>query len=383
MYIKQIILKDYRNYTQDKIEFVTKSNIVIGKNAQGKTNILEAVYFCAFGKSFRTTKDTELIKKGSVAFRIRIDFFKNNRDQIIDIIYRQDQKKQILLNEVPLKNIIELIGCINVVLFSPEDLKLIKGGPSERRRFLDREISHLSKRYIDDLVNYHKILNQRNKLLKSIFFKPSLKKSLDVWDEQLVQFGINVIRKRADFIDKLDKIAKITHKSLTYGKETISVQYFSSLMTHSTFEYDKIEIEFKKQLINAHEKDIKYGFTSIGPHKDDLIIKIDENDTRKYASQGQQRTAALTLKLSEIKVIEQEIGETPILLLDDVMSELDLERQSLLTQAIKGMQTILTTTDLQGLDQNQIAPFQLIEVEKGAILSCREVQSVDYSQSRV
>lgn len=377
MYIKQIILKDYRNYSEDNINFISKSNIIIGQNAQGKTNILEAIYFCAFGKSFRTTKDIELIRKNSTAFRIKIVYFKNNREQIIDVIYRQDQKKQILLNEVPLKSIIELIGCINVVLFSPEDLKLIKGGPSERRRFLDREISHLSKRYIDDLVSYHKILNQRNKLLKTIYFQPNLKKSLDVWDEQLVHYGVNIIKKRADFINKLDNIAQITHKSLTYGKETISVQYFSSLIAHSKFEYDKIENEFKKQLVNSYEKDIKYGFTGIGPHKDDLIIKIDDNDTRKYASQGQQRTAALTLKLSEIKVIEQEIGETPILLLDDVMSELDLERQSLLTQSIKGMQTIITTTDLHGLDHNEIAPFQLIEVEKGAVLSCQEVRNVD------
>ncbi|MCK8060844.1 MULTISPECIES: DNA replication/repair protein RecF [unclassified Fusibacter] len=383
MHIKRVELTNYRNYNKLALDIHQNANVIIGDNAQGKTNLLEALFFAAFGKSFRTSKDQELIKDEEVYFKLHLDFFKNNRDQTIDLILKQDKAKQILLNGVPLKKISELIGSLNVVLFSPEDLRLIKGGPAERRKFIDREISNLNRMYMDNLINYHKILNHRNKLLKSAQFRKSLLDTIDVWDEQLVHYGVKVIMKRMDFIKKLSEVTATTHLEITDGKEILEIDYFTGMIEQSSFDYDRIVYGFKEKLKSCIDKDVKYGFTSVGPHKDDLIIKINGQDARKYSSQGQQRTAALSMKLSEITLIQNELGERPILLLDDVMSELDLTRRQMLMHAIKGLQTIITTTDLTGLDQDQMAPFQVVEIEKGAVLTCREVQHVDESQSRL
>jgi len=377
VFIDKILLRDYRNYHQESVIFHRNANIIIGENAQGKTNLLEAVYFCAFGKSFRLSKDEDLIAQGAEAFRVKILFYKQGREQTIDIAYRKDSKKQVLLNGVPLKSLMELIGSLNVVLFSPEDLKLVKGGPSERRRFIDRELSHLNRRYMSDLIQYHRILNQRNKLLKSMQYKPQLKETLSVWDDQLANLGASIIVKRKKFIDQLGELAKLFHLQLTNNQEKIDLYYFTGIFEKSSFDYDKIVEEFKIQLSKFQDRDIKYGVTSFGPHKDDLVIEIDGKDSRKFASQGQQRTIALSLKLSQIKLVELEIGESPILLLDDVMSELDLKRQQQLIDSIKGIQTILTTTDLQGLDHKKMVPFSLTEISKGAVLSCREVEHDD------
>lgn len=350
---------------------------MIGNNAQGKTNLLEAVFFAAYGKSFRTTKDIELITYDGPFLRVFVEYEKENRIQTIEIMLRKDKQKQILYNGVPLKKTIDLIGCMNVVLFSPEDLRLIKGGPSERRRFIDREISHLNRVYMDNLLQYHKILNQRNQLLKQAQYKKSLIETIDLWDEQLLDVGMKIIKKRILYTEQLSKITKATHLKITDGKEHIELQYFSSIAEQSTLDYDKIAYGFREKLKKNIDKDIRYGYTQVGPHKDDLVILINGIDARKYGSQGQQRTAALSLKLSEIELIENEIGERPILLLDDVMSELDVTRQQMLMHAVKGLQTILTTTDINGLDQREMAPFKLIEIADGTVIESREVTHVD------
>ncbi len=377
MYITKLVIENFRNFKSETIEFNSLLNAVTGDNAQGKTSLIEAIYLSSLGKSFKTSKDIELIKIGNTYFKINIYFYKDNRNQEIELILLQNKAKQIKLNGVPLNKYSELMGVLNVVLFSPEDLKMVKGGPSERRKFIDREMSHLDKRYMDDLINYHKVLDQRNKLLKNSKENKSLLDTLQIWDEQLATYGANIIVKRLLYIKKLSKHVNKTHLYLSDHKENVVLKYESTVLEKNEPIYDTIKGGIKEKLINNKNRDIKYGFTSVGPHKDDVNIIIDDCDARKYASQGQQRTIALSIKLSEIELIYGELGEKPILLLDDVMSELDINRQHMLMKIAKDVQTILTTTDLKGLNYIEIDKFRHIEIKNGTLLSSREVKYVD------
>ncbi|SDY89603.1 DNA replication and repair protein RecF [Proteiniborus ethanoligenes] len=355
MYVDNIRLINFRNYLNLNIELNKKLNIFVGNNAQGKTNLLESIYICANGKSYRTSKDRELINLQKSKGYIGLSLAKERFSKLIELKFERDVKKRIKVNKVEYNRVSELIGILNVVIFSPEDLRLVKEGPMERRAFLDGEISQIKPKYKYNLARYNKILMQRNNFLKNRL-NSNFYNLLDVWDTQLSQVGSSIIIERVNFINKLAIISKDIHNKLTGGIEELDLKYLPS------FDIDKLEIEeiqlkLKDMLQKNIEKDIQKGNTEYGPHRDDLDILINGISARTFGSQGQQRTAALSLKLAEVELIKNEIGEYPVLLLDDVFSELDLNRRKYLISTFKDIQTIITSTDdidlteLKGIDK--------------------------------
>lgn len=366
MKIKSIALKNFRNYNYIKLGFDEHLNIIVGDNAQGKTNLLEALYVCGFGKSFRTTKDADLVNFDEEITSVKIDIeHDNGYEEVIEYRINHKNKKEFLVNGVNITKISDLLGTINLVLFYPDDLKLIKESPGERRKFINRELSHISKIYCLDIIEYNRILMQRNELLKKIFYKPAYKETLDIWDEQLAAKGSKIILKRMSFIESLGEISQKIHRNITNQEENLSISYITSVKNLTN--YDTIKDDLIAGFKKNQESDIKRGFTSIGPHRDDIDIKINGINIKSFGSQGQQRTAALSLKLSEIEIIKNEVGEYPILLLDDVMSELDHKRQKDLIYTLKNVQTIITTTDVKNLLDDYINASKLIKVKNGSI----------------
>ena len=357
MIIREIALKDFRNYDNVKIEFSDGVNILYGENAQGKTNILEACYLCSTGKSHKGAKDREMINFNADEGHVRSVVFKDERETTIDIHLRGQKTKGVAVNHVPARKSSELYGLLNIVLFSPEDLSIIKSGPEKRRRFMDSELCQIDKIYLYNLKKYHKVLDQRNKLLKDILKKPALKDTLSVWDEKLVEYGNLIIKTRSEFVLKLFSKCKDIHSGISGGKEEIGIFYEPSVT-------EKI---FEEKLFMAGERDMYSGTTSVGPHRDDIKITINDIDIRKYGSQGQQRTAALSLKLSEIAIMEETIKDKPVLLLDDVLSELDSNRQKDLLNSIKGTQTIITCTGLDEFVKNRFESDKVFNVKNGEI----------------
>lgn len=357
MLIKSIALKDFRNYEELYIEFMDGTNILYGDNAQGKTNVLEAVYVSGTTKSHKGNKDKEMIRFHTEESHIRTFVIKNEQEYQIDIHLKRNRSKGIAINQVPIKKAGALFGILNIVFFSPEDLNIIKNGPSERRRFLDLELCQLDRIYLADLANYNKILNQRNKLLKDIGFQPELKETLSVWDMQLVKYGQRIILRRNEFVEQLKKLAFSIHKSISGEKEELVVSYEPNV---------KAEL-FETELERVRERDLRSCQTSIGPHRDDLLFQIGNVDIRKYGSQGQQRTCALSLKLSEIELVKKSIHDTPVLLLDDVLSELDSSRQNYLLNSIHDIQTIITCTGLDEFVKNRFQIDRVFEVQNGQI----------------
>ena len=358
MTIKSLELENFRNYETLSLKFDKGTNILTGENAQGKTNILEALYICSTTKSHKGSKDSEIINFNSDESHIKTIIDKNDEDVVIDFHLRKNKSKVIALNHEKLKKTSELIGILNVVLFSPEDLNIIKGGPAFRRTFIDMQICRLDSSYVFNLSNYNKIIDQRNKLLKDIYFQPALKETLFIWDSQLQSYGSQVIKKREEFVKELNDIVKEIHYKLTGNKEYIDIKY----------EPDTKEDEIEKKLKENAERDLKSKATSSGPHRDDFIININGIDARKYGSQGQQRTAALSLKLAEIDIIKKKTGENPILLLDDVLSELDSNRQNMLLESIKNIQTIITCTGLDDFINDSFKIDKIFVVEKGKVI---------------
>lgn len=357
MYIESLELKNYRNYEYLCMTMHKGTNILFGDNAQGKTNILEAAYVCGTTKSHRGSKDKEMIRFEQEEAHIRMTVRKDEVSHKIDMHLKKNRSKGIAIDGIPIKKAVELFGIVNFVFFSPEDLQIIKNGPSERRRFLDAELCQLNKLYLQELANYNKILNQRNKLLKDISFQPNLTDTLDVWDMQLAAYGKKIIKVRKQFIEELNEIIKEIHEKLTGGREEIVI----------TYEPDAEEEELEQQLADSREKDLKYKTTSVGPHRDDFCVKVNGIDIRKYGSQGQQRTAALSLKMSEIYLVKKIIKDNPILLLDDVLSELDSSRQHYLLQSIKDIQTIITCTGLDEFIENQFSINKVFRVIDGNV----------------
>ncbi|MDD3337652.1 MAG: DNA replication/repair protein RecF [Lachnospiraceae bacterium] len=357
MYIESLELKNYRNYDSLSMTFDKGTNILYGDNAQGKTNVLESIFIAGTTKSHKGSKDRDIIRFDQEESHIRMTVSKHDCEYRIDMHLKKSKPKGVAINGVPIRKARELFGIINIVFFSPEDLNIIKNGPGERRRFIDLELCQLDSLYLSDLTNYNKILNQRNKLLKDIYFDPNLKNTIDVWDEQLVQYGTKIIEKRNKFIYELNEIISDIHSKLTGGLEKLKLFY----------EPNSGLQEYKEQLVRARETDFKFKTTSIGPHRDDLCVKVNDIDIRKYGSQGQQRTAALSLKLSEIYLVKKVIQDTPILLLDDVLSELDNNRQNYLLNSIKDIQTILTCTGLDELVHNQFEVNKVFQVVAGGI----------------
>jgi DNA replication and repair protein RecF len=367
VFISRLKLNNFRNYDKLEIELHDKLNIFIGNNAQGKTNILESIYLTGFGKSFRTNKDKDLIKLGREIASVKVVGEKRYGDISIEIRLWNNKKKEIKTNGISLSKLSEILGNVNIVIFSPEDLKLVKEGPSERRRFIDREISHINKKYYHDIMSYNRVLYQRNNLLKKINYNKKLIKTVDIWNEKLAEFGTEVMLKRREFIKKINSLSRLMHRKITDGRENLEVRYISNIKIDEKDKYEEIYERFKTKLEKGQEKDIERGYTIAGPHKDDLGLYINEVDIRTFGSQGQQRTTALSLKLSEIEIVKGEIGEYPILLLDDVMSELDINRQKFLIKSLRNVQTFITITEIPKLMVPLVKEGYIFKISNGNV----------------
>lgn len=359
MIIESIELKNYRNYEELHMELNQGTNILYGDNAQGKTNVLESVYVCCTSKSHRSAKDRDIIRFGQDESHIKLQIRKNDIPCRIDMHLKKNKTKGIAVDGIPIRKASQLFGLVNVVFFSPEDLNIIKNGPSERRRFIDMELCQLDKVYVHSLVQYNKVLLQRNKLLKELGFHPEYEATLDVWDEQLVRFGKEVIKARRAFIDQLGDIIKELHTKLSGGKENIEVIY----------DPDTEEEELEAAVRKSRQQDMKQKTTLAGPHRDDISFVVNGIDIRRFGSQGQQRTAALSLKLSELELVKKISRDDPVLLLDDVLSELDSSRQNQLLDAIQDIQTMITCTGLEDFVNHRFHIDKIFKVEEGKVTS--------------
>ena len=357
MIVKKIELENFRNYKSLDLELDPRKNILYGNNAQGKTNVLEAIYICSTTKSHRSNKDVEIIRFDEKEAHIKLFLEKKEKEYRIDVHLRKNKTKGIAVNGIPIKRASELFGIFNVIFFAPEDLNIIKNGPSERRRFMDLELCQLDKMYVHNLINYNKVLNQRNRLLKEISFDPKLIDTLDVWDEQLVLYGKEIIKKREDFIKQISKIIKPIHEDLTNKEETIKIDYQKNTEIKN----------FEKNLKKNRSTDLKYKSTSVGPHRDDILFFNKDINIRTYGSQGQKRTIALSLKLAEIELVKKIIKDTPVLLLDDVLSELDSDRQNHLLERLNDIQTIITCTGLDEFVENSFNIDKIYKVDNAKI----------------
>jgi DNA replication and repair protein RecF len=369
LYVKNIKIKNFRNYDQLNLKLHPKTNILIGENAQGKTNLIEAIYFGCFGKSFRTNKDKDLIAMEKQFNYVKMDIQKEYTEIKIEYSIHQERNKAIKINNNSINKLSDILGNINIVLFSPEDLALVKGSPSVKRNFINRELSNLSKKYCNDLVEYNKILNHRNNLLKEMGFNNKQETMIEVFNEKLADKGAHLMLKRRDFITQLNTISNKIHKDITAGRENLSIDYLSNITLEKNDQYDKIYLRYLNTLKEKLNSEIKLGYTLSGPHRDNFKLIVNGDDVKQFGSQGQQRTTALSLKLSEIELIKQEIDEYPILLLDDVFSELDLNRQKSLLDIFDYTQTIITSTTIDDVIKENIKDYKLFQVKQGQIFS--------------
>ncbi len=357
MFVKKLELLGFRNYKSEEFEFLPGTNILYGNNAQGKTNALEALYLFSIGKSFRTQQDRELINFDESYTRIRVEFDDAVRTNEIEIVIRRDRKKQIKINEIPISKMGDLIGKFCVILFSPDELNLTKGSPNARRKFLDIALSQMSPKYYHILRRYNKVLEQRNNLIKRMRFTTdnSAKETLFVWNEKLAEYGMAIIEYRKNFVEKLYQFSKEIHREIS--GEKFEIRYKTAFVTKD---------EFKEKLNNSIDKEIEQGFTLYGPHRDDFDIYTDGKDLKTYGSQGQHRSAVLALKLAQADMVYEDTGEYPVLLLDDIMSELDSERRAYLVGKIKNKQVIITCTDA---DETGITDgANLIHIDNGKVV---------------
>ena len=341
MYIEEIELNNFRNYENQKISLNKDINIIYGNNAQGKTNIIESVFLCAMGKSFRSKKEKELIKFEKEEAIINLKYVRSDREGQIKAVI--NDKKTFFINGIKQNKISDIIGKINVVIFTPDDIDIIKEGPARRRRFLDMLISSLKPNYLYLLNNYNKVLEQRNNYLRQIKYEGKKKELLEIFDEQLTEFSEKIYNYRKEYIEKIGNKINVFHNLITKsGKEEIKINYSSNY---------KNKEDFYKRITDLREQDVQKGYTSIGIHRDDFEIYINNQDVSIYGSQGQQRTSVLSLKLTELDIVKEEINDTPILLLDDFMSELDSLRRTSFLENIKNSQVILTCTDKIDLER--------------------------------
>lgn len=360
MYIKYLQLVNFRNYNELNIKLSKNINVFIGDNAQGKTNILESIYYCSIGKSPRTNKDKELINWNGRESYIKIHVSKERLDKKIEIKIFKEGKKGINVNSIKINKISELIGIFNVVMFSPEDLKIVKESPLFRRKFLDIELCKLSKKYYFNLVQYNKVLDERNTMLRK--WNEQNSNIFQVYDEQLSKYGGFIIKLRDQYIKNLSEKGKVIHSEITTGNEIIEFKYITSVKN-----IDKSEEELLEILINNRKKDFDKKNTSLGPHRDDFDIKINGIDTRSFGSQGQQRTSVLTIKFASLEIIKNITGEYPVLLLDDVLSELDVNRQKYILSSINNIQTFITCTGVGDIKKYLKDEAQLFLVKNGIV----------------
>jgi len=359
MHINEIELKDFRNYKDIKISFSRDMNIFIGENAQGKTNLLEGIYFNGLAKSFKSYRDKDVIRFGEEFCRIRTSVNYDDEDHLIEIVINREGKKAIKVDGVRKKKTSELLDGINIIIFSPEDLKIVKDEPAVRRNFIDRELCQIRPGYLNEIGNYKRALQQRNAYLKEENIDDAV---LELWDEKIIESGSRVIRMRRDFINKLRIISGDIHRSISGGREELEIIYQTDIDDPGNEEE-----RFRNILLRERSRDKMYRMTGKGPHRDDIIISTEGRELKKFGSQGQQRTAALALKLSEIKIVEEECGEKPVLLLDDVLSELDKERQKYLINNLGENQMFITTTDLIGSVAKSLPEGKIFKIKSGQV----------------
>ena len=360
-------LKDFRNYEDLSLTFDKGTNIFYGGNAQGKTNILEAIFLGCTSRSHRSVKDKELIRFGAPEGHVKLLLNKNGIDYRIDLHIKKNRSKGIAVNGAALRKMSDLFGIARVIFFSPEDLSLIKNGPAERRRFLDTELCQIDRIYTHDLISYNRVIDEKNRLLKKIIEKgkktPEDGEMLSIYNDQLIRYGSGIIKSRQDFIDKLSGIVKKRHLELTSGKEELKIVY----------EPDVSAGGFAEKMLLEAEREERTGASLVGPHRDDICFKVNGIDLRHFGSQGQQRTGALSLKLSEIELVEEITGEKPVLLLDDVLSELDRTRQDMLLDSLKEIQVLITCTGIDDLIERRFRMDRIFLVENGtAVLTGQE-----------
>lgn len=339
MFVKQVFLSDFRNYEKGKVSFTKGTNVIYGANARGKTNILESIYIMSTSRSHRGAKEVEMINFGKNQAKINIDFYSHGRDNRAEITFFSDRKKRIIINDVVADKTSQLMGNLNTVFFCPEDLKLVKGSPSVRRKMLDFGICQLRKKYFHSLATYYKILEQRNKLLKE---NPD-SEMLWVWNEKLIEAGTDIVWYRSSYVERLNE--KIKNIILNICNEKIVLEYDCGFYVDDFKSKELIKKAFEEEINKNEEREKKFGMSLIGPHRDDFKIILNDNEAKLYASQGQQRTIALAIKMAEVELIKDDTGETPVLLLDDVLSELDENRRNFVLNKIKNIQVIITCTD--------------------------------------
>lgn len=357
MFIESLDLKNFRNYENLNIELVQGVNILTGDNAQGKTNILEAVFFCAYGRSHRTTRDKEMQRFRSPFTVVSVKVRRTGNDKQIVLRFNPEGKKFIEINGRKITRIPDLLGNLYVIMFSPEDLKVVKESPGVRRKFLDMEISALDKIYYHDLVSYNKVILERNNLLKMRSVDRTV---LDVYDAEAAKFAVRIIERRTAYINKLNELAGPIHREITGGKEAIDYVYRSTVPLTGD-----LERTLREKFMEHRRQDLERATTSVGPHRDDFTILINGADARTFGSQGQQRTAILTLKFASLGIIRELTGEYPVLLLDDVLSELDLSRQNFILSSIEGIQTIITMTGYENIEKRLIEGARVFKIREG------------------
>lgn len=366
MFIKNIELKNFRNYESLTLDFDERVNLILGDNAQGKTNLVEAIYVSSFGKSFRTGSDYKLIKFGEKEAFISVEAAKEDFDTEVEILIKAkgsaSTEKFVKKDKKNITKVSDLLSNILIVVFSPEDLKIVKDEPEKRRKFINRELCQISLSYYDNLSNYKKALLQRNTYLKEAAIDSDL---LDVWDVQLSKYGAAIIKLREKYIEKIAKFSAAIHSGITGGEENLEIKYDPNLSIQPTVEDQ--EARFYETLKMSFDSDLRNRSTQVGPHRDDISFFVNGVDMRAFGSQGQQRTCALSLKLAELSLIKEDTGENPILILDDVMSELDQRRQEFLIETLRENQLFITTTDMDSNILSRIQNARIFRVKEGKV----------------
>lgn len=357
MFIKKLELQNFRNYESLDMELSPGINILYGDNAQGKTNVLEALFVGCTTKSQKAAREKDIILFGCDEAHVRMYFEKHGIERRIDMHLRKNKPKGVAVDGIPTAKSSEVYGMMNIISFSPDDLSIIKNGPADRRHFIDMELCQLDRSYMFALSGYNRALAQRNILLKQLQSNRELKSTLQIWDEQLINFGTQIIEKRAQFIDELNSIAGELQKTLTENREELRLKYVPNTTVK----------DFAFNLAMNTEKDLVLKMTNTGPHRDDMEFIINGEDARKFGSQGQQRTVALTLKLAEIELVRKKVNDDPVLLLDDVLSELDRNRQNQLLNSIYGIQTVITCTGLEEFVNDRVQYDRIYHVERGTV----------------
>lgn len=369
MHLQSIRLTNYRNYKQTEVAFEQDINLLLGENAQGKTNMLEAIYVLAMAKAHRMPKDKELIRWNQEYAKIEGRAERKNGCISLEIVI-SEQGKKAKLNSLEQQKLSDYVGALNVVMFAPEDLALVKGSPSVRRRFIDMEIAQIQPVYLHDLGQYQKLLQQRNKLLKDLQRQSGQERMtmLDIWTESLIELAAKIVDQRFRFLMKLQNCAYPIHNEISSGIERLKLNYLPTVDVSDNDDLSNIIEAYAKKFAKIKEREIERGTTLIGPHRDDLAFFVNDKNVQTYGSQGQQRTTALSLKLAEIELINAEVGEYPLLLLDDVLSELDHKRQSHLLNTFQGkVQTFVTTTSIEGVYHKTMQRATTYQVVDGEI----------------